>query len=166
MIKYIAMVLLVFAPSLVFAGKGDYTLEVPITAFHHKDGYTENGVKRDYNRNNTGYGMHYGISATETIGLVAFRNSYYQQGGMLAYNRVWPVHTGSNWVIEPGVTAALVVGYKGTSGDGNVIGGPFSIAAAPGIVVGYNRFRANFMYVPGVVGTVSVQWVVGKYPNR
>jgi hypothetical protein len=155
--KSILFALVLLVASTAHANEGDWWLDIHVLSYHNNDSrtwYDDDGKAREWQEDNWGLGVGYGITQHMELKAGAYRNSH---DATSVYAGVkW--HTDYERLISIGLLAGLVTGYEETQHvDGPVTG---YLLPVIGIHPHY-RVRAEIGYIPGSIG--AGQQVVNQY---
>lgn len=123
-----------------------------------------NRHKHDYNENNFGVGLSYGINDyIDAIGGTIIQNSYNNFSAYGAVNLKYPIYykNAKSFRVEPGVMLGIATGYKGTVQDRDTVAGllPFTLLNVTVVFADFTFARVGWL--PDIDGKSTEE-----YPNN
>jgi len=105
--KTLIALLILCAPTLVWAAPTHYTLDLNVASLH-----TEKWARQDLNQNNLGLGVTAHVNKNWAVSSGFYRNSY-RRTSVYALAQWTPIHIPmGSWRIDAGAEAGLVSGYR------------------------------------------------------
>lgn len=155
--KRIAAAVFLFASAPSHAG--ELYLDINGYSWHSNDTYVYKGKRQDYNAENFGLGLTYGINKYVEASAGFYNNSYYKQtlyGGLkIKHDIVF-----GNLVVSPGLNVGVATGYADTPIHADY----YQIVIMPAVRVTYRGMGLTVGYVPRVekenfvpVSTITAQ---------
>lgn len=141
------------------AQAGDLYLDVNGYSWHSNDTYVYKGKRHDYNAENSGLGLTYGLNKYVEASAGFYNNSYYKQtlyGGLkIKHDIVF-----GNLVVSPGLNVGVATGYADTPIHADY----YQVVIMPAVRVTYRGMGLTVGYVPRVekenfvpVSTITAQ---------
>lgn len=104
-IIFIVAILLLL--SLCSPVQAEIWLDVPLKSHHSDAGYYKGGELKEFNENNIGLGVAYGLNNNVELIAGGYRNSYYKSSFYAGSD----FHTSSKRTVRVGISAGVISGY-------------------------------------------------------
>ncbi len=141
------------------AAEGDLWVDFTVGTNHSRgywvDDSTGTNIEKDFEENNPGIGLTYGINDYIDIGAGnVFKNSYDNNSVYVAANFKYPFPMpGTPMRLEPGIMAIFATGYNDTPEDKYTIGGDILPIPLPNMtLVIDDKFHARVGWMPDIDG--------------
>ena len=142
------------------AHAGEFSLDVNGWSRHSNDTYKYQGKRHEYNEQNTGLGLTYGISKHFEASTGFYENSYYRTSVYGAVMIKRNIYLDGGFIVTHGIQIGLATGYADTPAHAAY----FQFVAMPVVRLAYRRTGVTIGYIPRVnqdngvpVSTIVVQ---------
>jgi hypothetical protein len=153
--------------ALAQASEGQVWLDLNVTGDHSRDYWwyeKEDGtkVKQEYNEQNFGVGLSYGVNDyIDILGGTVFKNSYKKTSYYFGSNIKYPINLFSDTRLELGVMVAAATGYEGTIDEKSTVGGLLPYVIPNITLIAEDTFYARLGWCPDLDGKSDEEYPVG-----
>lgn len=126
------------------ANANELFLDINGFSMHSKETYKYKGTRQEYNSNNTGLGLTYGLNKYTEASAGFYKNSYNKDTIYGLVRLKYDISMG-NMTITPGINIGIVTGYWDTPVQADY----YQVLVAPTVRVTYHGIGFTIGYVPG-----------------